>query len=112
MRVSENLLPGKENALSAEYLVVKCHFSSVRMLQKAIEAERRDGKVILSSTTPPGGYYLPTEGDATEVRRFIQTLENRGGEHIENSGERAKIVARAGRMIVWQVRSLKTVIHQ
>ena len=43
MRVSENLLPGKENALSAEYLVVKCHFSSVRMLQKAIEAERRDG---------------------------------------------------------------------
>ena len=77
MRVSENLLPGKENALSAEYLVVKCHFSSVRMLQKAIEAERRDGKVILSSTTPPGGNYLPTEGDATEVRRIILTLENR-----------------------------------
>lgn len=78
MRVSENLLPGKENALSAEYLVVKCHFSSVRMLQKAIEAERRDGKVILSSTTPPGGYYLPAAGDTMEIRKFIRTLENRG----------------------------------
>ena len=92
MRVSENLLPGKENALSAEYLVVKCHFSSVRMLQKAIEAERRDGKVILSSTTPPGGYYLPTEGDATVVRRFIQTLENRG----ENT---LKILASARKLL-------------
>ena len=77
MRVSENLLPGKENALSAEYLVVKCHFSSVRMLQKAIEAERRDGKVILSSTTPPGGYYLPAAGDTMEIRKFIRILENR-----------------------------------
>lgn len=63
MSVYENLLPGKENALTPEYLTVKCHFSSVRMLQKQIEAERRAGKVILSSTTPPGGYYLPAAGD-------------------------------------------------
>lgn len=78
MRVSENLLPGKENALSAEYLVVKCHFSSVRMLQKQIEAKRKAGKVILSNTTPPGGYYLPAAGDTMEIRKFIRTLENRG----------------------------------
>ena len=55
MGVYENLLPGKENALTPGYLVVKCHLSSVRMLQKQIEAERRAGKGILSSTTPPGG---------------------------------------------------------
>lgn len=45
MGVYENLLPGKENALTPEYLTVKCHFSSVRMLQKQIEMERRSGKV-------------------------------------------------------------------
>ena len=78
MGVYENLLPGKENALTPGYLVVKCHLSSVRMLQKQIEAERRAGKVILSSTTPPGGYYLPAAGDTMEIRRFIRTLENRG----------------------------------
>lgn len=78
MGVYENLLPGKENALSPGYLVVKCHLSSVRMLQKQIEMERRSGKVILSSTTPPGGYYLPAAGDTMEIRKFIRTLENRG----------------------------------
>ena len=56
MGVYENLLPGKENALTPGYLVVKCHLSSVRMLQKQIEMERRSGKVILSSATSPGGY--------------------------------------------------------
>ena len=78
MGVYENLLPGKENALTPEYLVAKCHLSSTRMLQKQIEMERRSGKVILSSTTPPGGYYLPAAGDTMEIRKFIRTLENRG----------------------------------
>ena len=78
MGVYEHLLPGKENALTPEYLAVKCHFSSTRMLQKQIETERRAGKVILSSTTPPGGYYLPAAGDTMEIRKFIRTLENRG----------------------------------
>ena len=82
MGVYENLLPGKENALTPEYLTVKCHFSSVRMLQKQIEAERKAGKVILSNTTPPGGYYLPAAGDTMEIRKFIRTLENRGEKTI------------------------------
>ena len=82
MSVYENLLPGRENALSPEYLAVKCNLSSVRMLQKEIERERRSGKVILSSTVTPGGYYLPAEGDIAEVRRFIRTLENRGSKTL------------------------------
>ena len=82
MSVYENLLPGRENVLSPEYLAVKCNLSSVRLLQKEIERERRSGKVILSSTVPPGGYYLPAEGDIVEVRRFIRTLESRGSKTL------------------------------
>ena len=82
MSVYEKLLPGRENALSPEYLALKCNLSSVRLLQKEIERERRSGKVIISSTVPPGGYYLPEEGDIAEVRRFIRTLENRGSKTI------------------------------
>ena len=78
MGVYEHLLPCKENALTPDYLTMKCHFSSVRMLQKQIETEHRAGKVILSNTTPPGGYYLPAAGDTAEIRKFIRTLENRG----------------------------------
>ena len=37
MSVYENLLPGRENALSPDYLAVKCNLSSVRLLQKEIE---------------------------------------------------------------------------
>ena len=82
MNIYEHLLPGKENALTPEYLAAKCNLSSVRLLQKAIEKERRSGKVILSSTVTPGGYYLPAEGDIAEVRRFIRTLENRGSKTL------------------------------
>lgn len=78
MRVYEYLLPGKENALTPEYLTVRCHLSSVRMLQKQIELKRKSGKVILANTVPLGGYYLPAAGDTVEIRKFICTLENRG----------------------------------
>ena len=74
--VYEFLEVGEENSLSPEYLKNSLGFSSVRALQKQIENERRQGKVILSSTQPPGGYYLPK--DALEVRRFVRTLEYRG----------------------------------
>lgn len=73
--VFEILGIGEENALSPDYLRVVLGFKSNRALQKQIEIERHDGKVILSSTTPPGGYYLPA--DVSEIRRFIVTLENR-----------------------------------
>ena len=71
-------MPGIENAITPEYLATKYHFSSIRMLQKQIEAERKAGKVILSSTTPHGGYYHQAAGATIEIRKFIRTLENRG----------------------------------
>lgn len=76
--IEEILHTGIQNALSPEYLVAVTGLDSVRAVQKQIERERRSGAVILSSTQPPGGYYLPANRE--EVRRFIRTLENRAGE--------------------------------
>ena len=37
--------------------------------------------MILSSTQPPGGYFLPETKQ--EIRRFIRTLENRGSKTLD-----------------------------
>ena len=74
--IYEFLEVGEENALSPEYLKAALGFRTIRALQKQIEQERAQGKVILSSTIPTGGYYLPS--NKNEIRRFIRTLENRG----------------------------------
>lgn len=68
------------NALSPDYLRVILGFKSNRALQKQIEKERGQGKVILSSTQPPRGYFLPESKQ--EIRRFITTLQNRGSKTL------------------------------
>lgn len=73
--IEELLHTGVQNALSPEYLAAAAGLDSVRAVQKQIERERREGAVILSSTVPPGGYYLPA--NRNEVMQFIRTLENR-----------------------------------
>lgn len=73
--VEEVLRRGQRNSFSAEYLVKRLELGTVRALQKQIEKERREGAVIISTSTPPGGYYLPE--NAREVEQFIKTLENR-----------------------------------
>ena len=60
---------------SPEYLAKRLNLGTVRALQKQVEKERREGAVILSTSIPPGGYYLPE--NEREVRQFIRTLENR-----------------------------------
>ena len=73
--IFEFLKIGEENAFSPEYIKTSLGFSSIRAVQKQIERERADGKVILSSAVPPGGDYLPS--NKQEIRRIIKTLENR-----------------------------------
>ena len=90
--VYDVLKVGEENALSPECLCASLGFSSPRVLQKEIERERAEGFVILSSTTPPGGYYRPSS--AIEVRRFIQTLSNRGRKTLEALNGARKLLAR------------------
>lgn len=79
--VYEILKVGKKNALSPDYLKVALGLTSNRAVQKQIEHERKQGKVILSSTTHPGGYYRPKS--TSEIRRFIRTLENRGSKTLD-----------------------------
>ena len=58
----EAILPhGAENAVPARVLAEHFGFRSVRQLQKAVEAERRHGAIILTQTG--GGYYRPAEGE-------------------------------------------------
>lgn len=79
--IEELLHTGIENALSPEYLAAVTGLDTVRAVQKQIERERREGAVILSSTVPPGGYYLPA--NKSEVAKFIRTLENRADKTME-----------------------------
>lgn len=79
--VYEVLKIGERNALSPDYLRVTLGLTSNRAVQKQIEHERRQGKVILSSTQPPGGYFLAESKQ--EIKRFIQTLENRGSKTLD-----------------------------
>ena len=79
--VYEILKVGEKNALSPYYLRATLGFKSIRALQKQIERERGQGKVILSSTTPPGGYYRPDSPMA--IRKFCITLENRANRTLD-----------------------------
>lgn len=79
--VYEILKVGERNALSPDYLRTTLGLTSNRAVQKQIEHERSQGKVILSSTQPPGGYFLPETKQ--EIRRFIRTLENRGSKTLD-----------------------------
>lgn len=79
--IYEVLKVGEKNALSPDYLRVTLGFTSNRSVQKQIEKERRQGKVILSSTTSPGGYYLPDS--PVSIRKFCVTLENRANRTLD-----------------------------
>lgn len=79
--VYEILKVGERNALSPDYLRATLGLTSNRAVQKQIEHERRQGKVILSSTQPPGGYFLPIS--VHEIRQFIRTLQNRGSKTLD-----------------------------
>lgn len=79
--VYEILKVGERNALSPDYLRATLGLTSNRAVQKQIEHERRQGKVILSSTQSPGGYFLPETKQ--EIRQFIKILENRGSKTLD-----------------------------
>ena len=74
MKIRDSLRYGKENAIPSKTLAEVLGFRSVRDLQKAVEAERAAGAVILCDSQG-AGYYLSNDPD--ELRRFARTLHAR-----------------------------------
>ena len=74
MRVRDSLQYGRENAIPLKVLAEALGFSSVRDLQRAVEAERAAGAVILVDSSG-GGYFL--SDDPMELERFARTMNAR-----------------------------------
>lgn len=75
MKIENMLLHGAEYAIPATQLVALTGLPNHRALQKAIEAERKEGALILSRDGQGGGYFLPDEGEKglAEITEFVQT---------------------------------------
>ncbi len=87
-RVRDSLFYGRANAIPSRALAKSLGFRSVRELQKAVEAERSAGAVILCDSQG-AGYYL--SDDPHELRRFVRTLNARARNTIRaaESAQRA-----------------------
>lgn len=87
-RVWDSLRYGRENAIPSKILAEALGFRSVRELQKAVEAERAAGAVILCDSQG-AGYYL--SNDPMELQRFTRTLNARARNTIKaaESAQRA-----------------------
>lgn len=87
-KVRDSLSSGKENAIPSRTLAEVLGFRSVRDLQKAVEAERAAGAVILCDSQG-AGYYLSDDPD--ELYRFTRTLNARARNTIRaaESAQRA-----------------------
>lgn len=68
-----NYIPeGRANAITARDLARLCGFKSTRQLQSQIHALRQNN-LILSSSLPPCGYYLPdSENPERDIREFVR----------------------------------------
>lgn len=87
-RVRDSLNYGRENAIPSKLLAQTLGFTSVRDLQKIVEAERAAGAVILCDSQG-AGYYL--SNDPVELRRFTKTLNARAANTLKaaESAQRA-----------------------
>lgn len=77
--IYDYLQQGEENAIPTSQLVQMCGFRTARELQAQIARERECGKLILSTSKPGGGYYLPADGEqgTAEIAAFVATLRSR-----------------------------------
>ena len=76
--IHELLAEGAENARPGKELAGLLKIS-MRELTRTIEAERRAGKPICATVTPPNaGYFLAANRD--EMQQYCDSLQHRAGE--------------------------------
>lgn len=68
---------GRQNAITAEVLAARAGYRSVRALMQDIHNLRANGKLILSVTERPQGYFIPSDDDKEEVRHFVCSMRSR-----------------------------------
>lgn len=70
---------GAGAAIRTDRLVKLAGLSDTRSLQAEIEKERATGALILSRSGSPGGYFLPSDGQAGkhEIAAYVATLRAR-----------------------------------
>lgn len=101
LRIYDFLPTGRDNAIPSKQLAQIMGFRSVRELQKAVEAERAAGAVILCD--PHGSGYYRSE-DPEELRRFVRTLNARASNTMKAATSAQKALDAATgqeRMVGW-----------
>ncbi|MCD8363008.1 MAG: hypothetical protein LUC98_08630 [Lachnospiraceae bacterium] len=73
--LEEILKGGREQATPTRDLMRILRLDSERELRLLIAHERAEGVPICSTTTPPGGYFLPE--NAAEARHFVASMDSR-----------------------------------
>lgn len=88
--ILELLHQGKAHATTAEEL---CRLTGIkqRELSRLIEAERRAGAPICSSTSSPPGYYIADT--RRELERFGMSLYRRAGEIMKTARACQRVAA-------------------
>lgn len=96
LHISALLHPGAENGIKLPELV-KLTGQDERIVRRRIQAERKDGKLILSDCLH--GYFLPE--NSSDVQRFARSMSRRAAEiaRIARSAE-AALADMAGQTVV------------
>lgn len=72
MNITDYLHESRANAIPARELARLCNFKSIRQLQAHIHSLRKNN-IILSSSLPPYGYYLPdSENPERDIKEFVR----------------------------------------
>lgn len=75
MNLYDSIPFGRENAITAKELTKRTGYINTRSLQQDIHRLRESGKLILSATDCPQGYFRPESNH--EILMFCRSMQSR-----------------------------------